>query len=563
MKIAIGGDHGGFDLKESIKKALDRDGIEVHDVGCFDKSSVDYPDFTGEVGRMVSAREVDLGIVLCTNGIGASMVANKYPGVRAALCTSIKMAEMSRRHNNANVLALGAVNTSVDKALEIVSVWLENSFEGGRHGRRVEKIELGGKHLANINLLDRSDHAVAELLRQELRRSESSLDLIASENLPSPAVRAACGSILGDKYASGYPGGRHYPGCGSADEIERLARDRATALFGAEHANVQCYSGTSANMAVFLGVLKPGDKILSMSPETGGHITHGGGLNLSGRIFEVVNYRLELESGMIDYDQVRELAREHKPRLICVGDCLYPRFIDFKRFREIADANGSYLMADIAHSAGLVAAGCYPNPVPCCEFVTFTTHKTLRGPRGGAILCQKRFAEDIDRSVFPGVQGGPQIDLIAAKAVALFEASQPDFKQYQQQAVVNAKALAEAIEEAGLPVLSGGTDIHMMAADISKYDYELDRIETQVEKAGILLNAMPLMNPIESGRDKALPIPMIRLGAECVTTRGMKAADMAGVADFLKQALSQLSSPRQLTAIKKRVADYMKSYPIP
>lgn len=563
MKIAIGSDHGGFDMKQSVREFLGQRGVEVVDVGCFDKNSVDYPDFTGEVGRMVSGRQVDAGVVLCTTGIGASITANKYPGVRAALCTNVHMAEMSRRHNNANVLAMGASNHSIETALEILARWLDSDFDGGRHARRVRKIEVGGSYLSNVSVLERSDHAVAELLRQELRRSESSLDLIASENLVSPAVRAASGSVLGDKYANGYPGARHYPGCCFADEIERLARDRAAALFGAEHANVQCYSGTSANMAVLLSVLKPGDTILSMSPDTGGHITHGGSLNLSGRLFEVVNYRLDLESGLIDYRQVEKLASEHKPRLICVGDSLYSRFIDFKRFREIADANGSYLMADIAHSAGLVAAGCCPNPVPYCEFVTFTTHKTLRGPRGAIVLCQRRFAEDIDRNVFPGCQGGPQIDLIAAKAVALFEASQPDFKAYQEQTVVNAKALAEALEAAGLPIMSGGTDGHMMAADISKYDYALEEVESGLEKAGILLNAMPVMNPIGDGKDKSLPIPMIRVGTECVTTRGMKAADMSIVADFLNQALGQLSAPQQLAAIKSRVADLMKGYPVP
>jgi len=563
MKIAIGSDHGGFDLKELIIADLRKREIEVEDVGCFDKQSVDYPDFVGQVGRRVSEKLVERGIVVCTTGIGASITANKYPGVRAALCTSEHLAEMSRRHNNSNVLALGSQNTTEEEALAILDVWLRTDFDGGRHQRRVDKIEGAGSFLANLSKLEKGDPGIAELLWRELRLCESSINLFASENLMSPAVRAAAGSILGDKYASGYPGGRHYPGCAFADEVERIAGDRCKALFGAEHANLQPYSGSSANMAVFMAALNPGDAILAMSPDTGGHITHGGAGNISGMLYKVFNYSLDLESGLLDYEQIAALAEEHRPRLICIGDSLYPRFIDFKRLRAIADATGAYLMADIAHSAGLVAAGCYPNPTPYCEFVTLTTHKTMRGPRGGVVLCQERFAERVDRQLYPGSQGGPHMNLVAAKAVCMHEASQPQFKQYQQQVVVNSKALAQAIEDMGLPVLSGGTDIHMCAADISKCCDGGHDIEQALERAGILLNLFPVRVPGASGaEDSAPPLPMIRVGTPWLTTRGLGEDDMATVAQFLQQALNHSGSRRQLSEIRTQVAEFMRKYPI-
>lgn len=555
MKIAVGSDHGGFDLKEVLKPMLEDRRIEVIDVGTYDKTSVDYPDYAGAVSQMVSSKEVDQGVLICTTGIGVSISANKYPGVRAALCTSVKHAEMARRHNNANILAMGGENTGFEAAAEILDAWLNSEFDGGRHQRRVDKIEASSNFLINLNILERGDRAVAELLNSEHRRTFENLNLIASENIASPSVLAATGSLFGDRYACGYPGNRHYPGCANADEVERLAIDRLKALFDAEHANVQSYSGSSANAAVMLACLNPGDTILSMSPDTGGHITHGGQNNLSGMLYEVEHYRADIESGLIDYDKVADLAQLHKPKLICVGDSIYSRFIDFRKFREIADLAGAYLMADIAHYAGLIAADCYPSPVPYCEFVTFTTHKTMRGPRGGAILCQKRFAENVDRSVYPGSQGGPLVNSIAAKAVSFFEASQPEFKDYQRQVVINAKALADELENAGVPVLSGGTDTHMLMADISKFTEDHRDVESRFERAGILLNMMLLKK-----EGCSTPLPMVRLGTAWLTTRGMDVNSIKEVAGLFSDALKNINNPKVLKRIRTGVTEFMGKF---
>ncbi len=555
MKIAIGSDHGGFDLKEVLKPILEERQVEVVDVGTYEKTSVDYPDYAGAVSRLVSAKDVDKGVLICTTGIGVSIAANKYPGVRAALCTSVKQAVMSRRHNNANVIAMGGENSGFDEAVEILKAWLDSEFDGGRHQRRVNKIDTSSNFLINLNILERSDQAVGELLKSECRQGSQVINLIASENIASPSVLAAKGSLFGDRYACGYPGNRQYPGCANVDEVERLALDRLKTLFGAEHANVQCYSGSSANIAVMLAVLQPGDTILAMSPETGGHITHGGKTNLSGMLYDIKHYHTDLESGLIDYDEVAALAKLHKPKLICVGDSIYSRFIDFRKFRDIADIAGAYLMADIAHYAGLVAADCYPNPASYCEFVTFTTHKTMRGPRGGAILCQKRFADEIDRSVYPGYQGGPLVNSIAAKAVSFFEAAQPEFKEYQQRVVINAKTLADELEKSGVPILSGGTDTHMLMADISKYTEDYETVEAEFERAGILLNMMLLRK--EEG---STPIPMIRLGTAWLTTRGIDRNSIQAVRALFTDALKNIDNQKYLKRIRADVSEFMSKF---
>jgi len=557
MKLAIGSDHGGYDLKEAIKPLLKERGVEVVDMGCYSKNPSDYPDYAGAVARKVFMKDVDQGIAICTTGIGISIAINKYPGIRAALCLNPRMAEMARRHNNANVLALGASQTSTQEAKAILEAWFGNEFEGGRHKRRVDKVDSSVDMLANLNTVDKADHSIGELLKKEMRRRDTILDLIASENTTSPAVREASGSLLAEKYASGYPGARQYPGCANVDEIERLARDRAAALFGAEHANVQPYSGSSANMAVFLAALEPGDTILAMSPDTGGHITHGGARNFSGKFYKTIHYRLDIDSGLIDYEQVKELAKEHKPKLICVGDSLYSRFIDFKKFRTIADSAGAYLMADIAHTAGLIAAGCYPNPTSCCEFVTFTTHKTMRGPRGGVILCQQRFAPDIDQSVFPGAQGGPDMASIAAKAVSFYEASQPEFKKYQQKVAINAKALADEMENGGLLVLSGGTDTHMMAIDVSKYTEDSAAAVAALAKSGILANNIDIKSAPEAPLS-----PTLRIGTAEITSRGMGVEEMKRVYEFVQKALNHIGENKKLAETARDVAEFMKDFPL-
>ena len=324
--------------------------------------------------------------------------------------------------------------------------------------------------ITSIDFLKSYDPAIGEAMEQELKRQRRNLELIASENIVSPAVMAAVGSLLTNKYAEGYPGKRYYGGCQCVDVVEEIARERACKLFGAEHANVQPHSGAQANTAVYFAMLQPGDTVMGMNLSEGGHLTHGSPVNISGKYFNFVEYGVDPVTHVIDYDKVMEIALECKPKLIVCGASAYPRIIDFKKFREIADACGAYLMVDMAHIAGLVAAGVHPNPVPYAEFVTTTTHKTLRGPRGGMILCREEFAKQIDKAIFPGTQGGPLMHTIAAKAVCLGEALKPEFKEYGKNVVANAKALAKGLLDRGNKLVSGGTDNHVMLLDLRDTD---------------------------------------------------------------------------------------------
>ncbi|MBN1269985.1 MAG: ribose 5-phosphate isomerase B, partial [Kiritimatiellae bacterium] len=377
LKMAVGSDHGGFELKEELKKVLEARGIVVTDVGSASTKSVDYPDYAGEVARRVSDGEVDQGLLVCTTGVGMSIAANKWPRVRAALCTTAQMAKLARSHNHANVLVLGGSIISRELGVEILEEWLKSGPEtGGRHERRVDKIEASQASIADPVAVYETDPEIYAALRGEARRQRENLELIASENYASRAVREAAGSVMTNKYAEGYPGKRWYHGCEFVDEAERLAIDRAKQLFGAQHVNVQPHSGSQANMAVYFAVMEPGDKMLAMSLAHGGHLTHGHKVNFSGRFFNVIHYGVNRETECIDYDEIERLAAEHKPKLICAGASAYSRIIDFKRLRQIADGVSALLMVDMAHIAGLVAADCHPNPVPYCEFVTTTTHKT-------------------------------------------------------------------------------------------------------------------------------------------------------------------------------------------
>ncbi len=405
--------------------------------------------------------------------------------------------------------------------------------------------------------LARTDAEVYRALQNELERQRFSLELIASENFCSRAVLEAQGSVLTNKYAEGYPKKRYYGGCEWMDIVENLARERLKKLFGAEHANVQPHSGTQANMAVYFAVLQPGDTILSMSLAHGGHLSHGHKATVSGKLYKVVHYGVTRETERIDYDEVRRLAREHKPKLIVCGASAYPRIIDFKKFREIADEVGAYLMADVAHIAGLIAGGVHPSPVPWADFVTMTTHKTLRGPRGGAILCRERFAELIDKSVFPGSQGGPLMHVIAAKAVAFQEALQPEFRAYQAQIVQNARALAQVLEEHSFRIVSGGTDTHLLLVDLTSKNITGAEAERVLEEVGVTVNK----NAIPFDPQKPTITSGIRLGTPAVTTRGMGPSEMAEIAEIIAQVLLERTE-RAREQARRRVRQLCERFPL-
>lgn len=404
--------------------------------------------------------------------------------------------------------------------------------------------------------LARTDPEVYHAIQKELERQRYSLELIASENFPSLAVLEAQGSVLTSKYAEGYPGRRYYGGCEWVDVVEELAIERMKKLFGAEHANVQPHSGTQANLAVYFAVLEPGDTILSMALAHGGHLSHGHKVSVSGKLFQIVQYGVSRETELIDYDEVERLALTHKPKMIVCGASAYPRIIDFKRFREIADRVGAYLMVDMAHIAGLIAAGVHPSPIPWADFVTTTTHKTLRGPRGGAILCRARFAEVIDKSVFPGGQGGPLMHVIAAKAVAFREALQPEFKDYQQRVVENARALARALAERGFRLVAGGTDTHLMLVDLTAQNITGADAERHLESVGITVNK----NAIPYDPRKPNLTSGIRLGTPAVTTRGMGATEMDKIGEIIARVLTGKMAPEEARRHTRQLCEQFPLY---
>ncbi|WP_322608085.1 ribose 5-phosphate isomerase B [Pontiella agarivorans] len=559
MKIAIGSDHGGYTLKTKVSEILRNKGVTVEDLGCDSTDAVDYSDYAAAVANKVSNATVDQGIICCTTGVGVSITANKFPRVRAALCLNAEMATMTRSHNDANILCLSGKYTEDADLEDIIDAWLNTGFEGGRHERRVNKIkDYAAEHSGTIAVYD-SDPEIYAVMKKEDVRQQENLELIASENIVSKAVREVSGSRLTNKYAEGYPAKRWYNGCEWVDEAERLAIDRAKELFGAEHANVQPHHGSGANMAVYYAMLNPGDTILAMSLAEGGHLTHGHPMNFSGRFFEIVPYGVDKETEQIDYDKVQALADEHKPKMIVAGASAYSRIIDFKRLRKIADSCGAYLMVDMAHIAGLVAAGCHPNPVPYAEFVTTTTHKTLRGPRGGMILCREKFAADIDKQVFPGIQGGPLMHTIAAKAVCFHEDLQPSFKTYQQQVVKNAQALAAALEDDDIRLVSGGTDNHLMLVDLTKTGVTGKDAAIALDKAAITVNK----NAIPFDTKSPFVTSGIRIGTPAVTTRGMKEEEMVKIANFIKRAIRNADDDAVLAQIKEEVIALTAAFPIP
>ncbi len=407
-----------------------------------------------------------------------------------------------------------------------------------------------------IGFVGQYDSDVAAAMRDELKRQQRNIELIASENIVSPAVMAAMGSVLTNKYAEGYPGKRYYGGCQYVDVVEDIARKRACELFGAEFANVQPHSGAQANTAVYFAMLQPGDTVMGMTLSEGGHLTHGSPVNLSGKYFNFVSYGVDPVTHRIDYDKVYDLAMEHKPKMIVCGASAYPRIIDFKRFREIADACGAYLMVDMAHIAGLVAAGVHPNPVPYAHFVTTTTHKTLRGPRGGMILCSEEYAKDINKAVFPGTQGGPLMHVIAAKAVCLGEALKPEFKTYGENIVKNAQALADGLLKRGNKLVSGGTDNHVMLLDLTESEVTGKELERRLDEVQITANK----NTVPNEQRSPFVTSGVRLGTPAVTTRGLGVAEMDKIAEFITLALNDFEGSADL--IREGVNDICTRFPL-
>ncbi len=549
LRIAAGSDHGGFALKQALVAHLRKLGHTVDDLGTHDTARTDYPDYAASVSHKVLGKAADVGLLVCTTGIGMSIAANRHTGIMAALLQDAKSAEMTRRHNDANVMVF-AGNTSTESASEMADVFLRTEFEGERHAERVAKMNVG---------LAATDPTIAGYIEEEAARQDNNIELIASENFASRAVREAQGSVLTNKYAEGYPGKRWYGGCENVDKVEQLAIDRLKELFGAEHANVQPHSGSQANAAVYFAFLEHGDKILTMDLAHGGHLTHGHPANFSGKFYSVTHYGVSENDGRIDYERLAATAAELKPKMITAGASAYPRIIDFAKMGEIARSVGALLFVDMAHIAGLVAGGAHPNPVPHADFVTSTTHKSLRGPRGGIILCKAEHAKKIDAMVFPGVQGGPLMHVIAAKAVCFGEALQPGFKSYQAQIVKNAQALAAALVGHGYRLSSGGTDNHLMLLDLKPAGMDGKMASEALDEAGITINK----NSIPFDTSSPFRPAGIRIGTPAVTTRGMKEAEMVMIAALIHEALTHREDPARLHSIRDKVRTLNARFPLP
>ena len=419
--------------------------------------------------------------------------------------------------------------------------------------------ETAGRTPANSGGLRKVDPEIFDAIAAEEKRQRENIELIASENFTSRAVMEAQGSVLTNKYAEGYPGKRWYGGCENVDTVEQLAIDRAKRLFGSEHVNVQPHSGSQANMAVYFSAIKPGDKILTMNLAHGGHLTHGHPANFSGKFYQVTHYGVDEKTEQIDYDALQKLAEETKPAMITAGASAYPRVFDFQRLRKIADSVGAILFIDMAHIAGLVAGGQHPSPIPHAQFVTTTTHKSLRGPRGGIVLCEQRFAKEIDSMLFPGIQGGPLMHVIAAKAVCFHEALQPQFRDYQRQVVLNAKALAAGLSKHGFRIVSGGTDNHLMLVDLRPKEINGKQAQETLDLAGITVNK----NAIPFDTYPIFRPGGIRVGTPAVTTRGMKEEEMLEIADLLVEALSRRDDPSALESVRAKVRELTRRFPLP
>ncbi|SYZ73621.1 serine hydroxymethyltransferase [Candidatus Zixiibacteriota bacterium] len=409
-----------------------------------------------------------------------------------------------------------------------------------------------------MSYLKKIDPEIYDAIMGEVNRESDKLELIASENFVSEAVLEAAGGVMTNKYAEGYPGKRYYGGCEFVDKAENLARDRAKQLFGCEHVNVQPHSGSQANMAVYFTILNPGERVMGLDLSHGGHLTHGHPINFSGKLFQFHSYQVEKDTEVIDYDKLIAQAKEVQPKLIVAGASAYPRFLDFKKFREACDGCGAYLMVDIAHIAGLVAAGLHPSPVPYADFVTTTTHKTLRGPRGGMVMCKEKYAADLDRTVMPGIQGGPLMHIIAAKAVALKEALTPEFKEYQKRIVANASALANALKEKGYHIVSGGTDTHLMLVSFVASGLTGKKIEKSLDTAGITVNK----NTVPFDPQKPFVTSGIRIGTPAITTRGMGVAEMKIIAGYIDRVIKNLDNEEVHKEVARDVKELCDRFPL-
>ncbi len=559
LTIAVGADHGGFEAKKALIAKLNENSMTVVDCGAYSlEKTDDYPDFAAAVAEMVSRGKADAGILICRSGIGMAIAANRYHGVRAAVCEDAENVMLSRQHNCANVAVLSGDLQTDECRWDLVSAFLTTKFSGeSRHERRLTNLEK--VTYDDIAAIRHADPAIAHIIDKEAVRQSDGIELIASENFASCAVRAAQGSVLTNKYAEGYPGKRYYNGCEFIDEIESLAIERACKLFGAEAANVQPHSGSSANQAVYMALVNPGDTVLSMSLDHGGHLTHGHPLNFFGKLFNIVPYGVSAETEMIDYDEIERLALENNPKMILAGASAYPRIIDFPRLREIADKVGAKLFVDMAHIAGLVAAGEHPSPVPYADVVTTTTHKTLRGPRAGLILCREEYIKAINSKVFPGMQGGPLEHVIAAKAVCFGEAMTEEFKAYQKQVRINARVLAEELTKRGFRMVSGGTDNHLMLVDLRPKQATGKAVANALDIARITVNK----NMIPFDPEKPFVTSGIRIGTPAVTTRGMKEDAMVKIADFIERGVALREDVEGLKALGEEVKAFTANYPMP
>jgi RpiB/LacA/LacB family sugar-phosphate isomerase len=559
-KVAIAADTDGTELKEQVRSWLDQNGYPFEDLGGCTSEEI-----ATRVAKAVAQGQADSGIVIDRTGFGLSIAANKISGVRAVLAHNVEMARLSREQHDANVLCIASQEIRGKRLKEILDVWINTAYAGELLESPMPAMEPKPNQPTPAPIpthkpsLAEADPDIFRAIQNEYGRQHDNIELIASENFTSRAVMEAQGSCLTNKYAEGYPKKRWYGGCEYVDVVEDLAIERATKLFGADHVNVQPHSGSQANAAVYFAMLQPGDLILTMDLSHGGHLTHGHKMNFSGRFYRVVHYGVSKETETIDYDALEIQARELRPKMITAGASAYSRIIDFPRLRRIADQAGALLFIDMAHIAGLVAAGIHPSPIPYADFVTTTTHKTLRGPRGGLILCKEKFAKEIDSQVFPGVQGGPLMHVIAAKAVALGEALRPEFKAYQQQVVRNAKALCEGMKKNGFRIVSGTTDNHLMLVDLQPKNITGKEVQELLDQAGITVNknAIPFdtQSPFKAGG--------IRLGTPAVTTRGMREDEMFDIANLIEEAVEHRADPDKISAIRDHVRKITALFPLP
>ncbi len=557
--IALAADHGGFELKAKVKSLLESKGHKTSDFGPFTLDAQDdYSDFASKLGFAVSKGEFECGILICRSGAGMAINANRFHGVRAVVAHNAKIAELSRSHNCSNVLVLSGDFMKEEDIATVIEKWLATPFSGdARHLRRLEKLEK--QSYDDIAAIRSADPDIAKWIDCEAKRQSEGIELIASENFTSTAIRAAQGSVLTNKYAEGYPAKRYYNGCEFVDEVEKIAIERACKLFGAEAANVQAHAGSQANMAAYFSIIKPGDTVLAMDLAHGGHLTHGHSLNFSGMLYKIVGYGVSKETEQIDYAELERLAVEHKPQVIVAGASAYPRTINFPEIRRIADLVGAKVFVDMAHIAGLVAAGEHPSPVPFADIVTSTTHKTLRGPRSGLILCKEEFIKSINSKVFPGLQGGPMMHTIAAKAICFKEAMSESFKAYQKQIRLNASVLSAELAAKGFRIVSGGTDNHMMLVDLRPKGTTGKDVALALDKAGITVNK----NMIPFDPEKPTVTSGVRIGTPAVTTRGMKESEMKVIASFIDKAVAVRDNEAELKKIADEVRAFTAAFPLP